>query len=250
MIELDHITKTYRRDDGTPVPALQNISCTITAGEFVTVRGASGSGKSSLLNILGCLDTPTSGTYRLAGEDVSGYTDRQRSAIRARRIGFVFQSFNLLPRTTAVENVEVPALYRGGDVDRSKALALLKRVGLAERSGHFVTELSGGEQQRVAIARALMNAPPLLLADEPTGNLDAAVGDSIMELLTELNREGLTIVLVTHDERVASYAARELVIRDGIIASDRAQASAGASAGASAVASIRPNTPGAAHVLG
>jgi ABC-type lipoprotein export system ATPase subunit len=221
MIELEHVTRTYLRDDGTPVPALRDISCRIVAGEFVTVRGASGSGKSTLLNIIGCLDTLTSGSYRLAGEDVSGYTDRERSAIRARRIGFVFQSFNLLPRTTAVENVEVPALYSGGNVDRGKALALLKRVGLAERSGHFVTELSGGEQQRVAIARALMNDPPLLLADEPTGNLDSAVGDSIMELLSELNREGRTIVLVTHDERVASYAARELLLRDGTLASDR-----------------------------
>ena len=223
MIELEHMVKTYHREDGTPVPALQDITCRIAAGEFVTVRGASGSGKSTLLNILGCLDTPTSGTYRLAGEEVSRYTDRERSAVRARRIGFVFQAFNLLPRTTAVENVEVPALYSGADVDRDKALALLKRVGLAERSGHFVTELSGGEQQRVAIARALMNNPPLLLADEPTGNLDSAVGDSIMALLTELNREGLTIVLVTHDEQVASYAARELLIRDGVLASDRAR---------------------------
>ncbi len=223
MIELEHVVKTYQRDDGTPVPALRDINCRIAAGEFVTVRGASGSGKSSLLNILGCLDTPTSGAYRLAGEDVSGYTDKERSGVRARRIGFVFQAFNLLPRTTAVENVEVPALYSGGAVDRSKALALLTRVGLGERSSHFVTELSGGEQQRVAIARALMNDPPLLLADEPTGNLDSAVGDSIMELLTELNREGLTVVLVTHDERVASYASRELVIRDGVLASDRLQ---------------------------
>jgi len=223
MIELEHVVKTYQRDDGTPVPALKDITCRIDAGEFVTIRGASGSGKSSLLNILGCLDTPTSGAYRLAGEDVSRYTDQERSAVRARRIGFVFQAFNLLPRTTAVENVEVPALYSGGDVDRNKALALLARVGLAERSGHFVTEMSGGEQQRVAIARALMNSPPLLLADEPTGNLDSAVGDSIMELLTDLNRDGLTIVLVTHDERVASYAARELLIRDGVLASDRKQ---------------------------
>jgi putative ABC transport system ATP-binding protein len=240
MIELEHVVKTYQREDGTPVPALRDITCRIAAGEFVTVRGASGSGKSSLLNILGCLDTPTSGTYRLAGEDVSRYSDKERSAVRARRIGFVFQAFNLLPRTTAVENVEVPALYSGSDVDRSKALALLKRVGLAERSGHFVTELSGGEQQRVAIARALMNSPPLLLADEPTGNLDSAVGDSIMELLTDLNRDGLTIVLVTHDERVASFAARELLIRDGVLASDRAQPRRpAASAG-----------QGVAHVLG
>jgi putative ABC transport system ATP-binding protein len=221
MIEVSHIVRTYTRGDGTPVPALKDISLTIGKGEFVTIRGTSGSGKSSLLNILGCLDTPTSGTYQLDGEDVSNYTDQQRSRIRNRKIGFVFQSFNLLPRTTAVENVEIPALYRDGKVDRDRALAILKRVGLAERADHFVSELSGGEQQRVAIARALMNDPPLLLADEPTGNLDSAAGDSIMRLLTELHHEGRTIVVVTHDENVAAYAKRELFIRDGVIASDR-----------------------------
>jgi ABC-type lipoprotein export system ATPase subunit len=221
MIELDGITRTYQRGDGTPVPALKGITFNVAKGEFVTVRGASGSGKSSLLNILGCLDTPTSGTYRLAGEDVSAYTDEQRSAVRSRSIGFIFQSFNLLPRTTAVENVELPALYTGGTVDRAKALALLKRVGLEHRADHFVTELSGGEQQRVAIARALMNDPPLLLADEPTGNLDSVAGDAVMGLIRELHREGLTIVLVTHDERVASFAEREILIRDGVVASDR-----------------------------
>jgi putative ABC transport system ATP-binding protein len=223
MIEISHIARTYTRGDGTPVPALKDLSFTIGKGEFVTVRGASGSGKSSLLNIIGCLDTPTSGTYRLDGEDVSGYTDEQRSRVRCRKIGFVFQSFNLLPRTTAVENVEIPALYMGAAVDRGRALSILKRVGLGERAEHFVTELSGGEQQRVAIARALMNDPPLLLADEPTGNLDSVAGESIMQLLTELHREGRTIVLVTHDEQVAAYAGRELLIRDGILASDRRQ---------------------------
>jgi putative ABC transport system ATP-binding protein len=223
MIKVNQIAKTYTRGDGTPVPALKDISFTIRAGEFVTIRGASGSGKSSLLNILGCLDTPTSGTYELDGEDVSGYSDQQRSHIRNRKIGFVFQSFNLLPRTTAAENVEIPALYAGGKVDRDRALAILKRVGLAERADHYVTELSGGEQQRVAIARALMNDPPLLLADEPTGNLDSAAGESIMRLLTELHGEGRTIVLVTHDENVAAYAKRELLIRDGLVASDNAR---------------------------
>ena len=224
MIEVSHIEKIYRRGDGTPVTALKDISFTIRQGEFVTVRGASGSGKSSLLNILGCLDTPSGGSYRLDGEDVSHYTDRQRSQIRCHKIGFVFQSFNLLPRTTAVENVEIPALYRGGAIDRERALEILRRVGLGERAEHFVTELSGGEQQRVAIARALMNDPPLLLADEPTGNLDTAAGDSIMQLLTDLHREGRTIVLVTHDENVAGYAKRELLIRDGLVASDRVRA--------------------------
>ncbi|HJP39296.1 MAG: ABC transporter ATP-binding protein [Gammaproteobacteria bacterium] len=220
MIAVENLEKIYRRGDGTPVMALKNVSFTIDAGEFVTVRGASGSGKSSLLNILGCLDTPTSGVYRLAGEDVSGYTDEQRSHLRCRRIGFVFQSFNLLSRTTALENVEVPALYSGQRIEEGKAAALLERVGLAERGGHFMTELSGGEQQRVAIARALMNDPPLLLADEPTGNLDSEAGHSIMELLGELSGEGRTIILVTHDEAVAAFAQRELLIRDGIIASD------------------------------
>jgi putative ABC transport system ATP-binding protein len=230
MIEVSHIAKIYTRGDGTPVPALKDISFTIRKGEFVTVRGASGSGKSSLLNIIGCLDTPTSGTYRLDGEDVSHHTDQQRSRIRNRKIGFVFQSFNLLPRTTAAENVEIPALYMDGQVDRGRALAILDRVGLGPRADHFVSELSGGEQQRVAIARALMNDPPLLLADEPTGNLDTAAGESIMNLLTELHREGRTIVLVTHDENVAAYAKREMLIRDGLLASDRPTGQAAAAA--------------------
>jgi len=220
MIEVENLAKTYRRGDGSPVEALKDVSFTIDAGEFVTVRGASGSGKSTLLNILGCLDTPTSGRYRLADEDVSDYSDVQRSHLRCRRIGFVFQGFNLLPRTTALENIEVPALYSGERIDENKATALLERVGLGERGRHFVTELSGGEQQRVAIARALMNDPPLLLADEPTGNLDSASGRSIMQLLTELCEEGRTIILVTHDEETASFAQRELLIRDGVIASD------------------------------
>jgi putative ABC transport system ATP-binding protein len=224
MLEVSHIEKTYRRGNGTPVCALKDVSFDIAAGEFVTVRGTSGSGKSSLLNILGCLDTPTAGAYRLAGEDVSHYTDQQRSHLRCHRIGFVFQSFNLLPRTTALENVEVPALYSGDRIDRDKARSLLDRVGLADRAEHFIAELSGGEQQRVAIARALMNDPPLLLADEPTGNLDSAAGESIMKLLTRLNDEGRTIVVVTHDESTASHAKRELLIRDGTIALDRVRA--------------------------
>lgn len=220
MIEVEHIEKTYHRGDGTPVVALRDVSITIGRGEFVTVRGASGSGKSSLLNILGCLDTPTAGTYRLDGEDVSHYSDKERSRLRCRKIGFVFQSFNLLPRTTAAENVEVPALYAGDRLDRDKALSLLQRVGLADRAEHFISELSGGEQQRVAIARALMNDPPLLLADEPTGNLDSASGESIMELLTDSHQDGRTIVMVTHDQAIAAYAQRELVIRDATIVSD------------------------------
>jgi putative ABC transport system ATP-binding protein len=223
MIELQHISKIYRRRDGVTVTAIHDVSVSIGAGEFVTVRGPSGSGKSSLLNVLGCLDTPSEGTYRLAGEDVSRYSDAQRSKVRGRRIGFVFQSFNLLPRTTALENVEVPMVYSGTRVDRERARQMLRRVGLDERAHHFATELSGGEQQRVAIARALINDPPLLLADEPTGNLDSAAGDSIMQLLGDLHREGRTIVLVTHDEHVASYADRELLLRDGVLVSDRRQ---------------------------
>ena len=221
MIEIKNIQKTYYRGDGTPVPALADVSFSIADGEFVTIRGKSGSGKSSLLNIIGCLDTPTAGSYLLAGEDVSGYDDQQRSHLRCRRIGFVFQSFNLLPRTTALENVEVPALYSDAPIDRERARELLERVGLGERADHFVTELSGGEQQRVAIARALMNDPPLLLADEPTGNLDSAAGESIMALITELNNDGQTVVIVTHDEATAAYAKRELLIQDGTIAYDR-----------------------------
>ncbi len=228
MIEVQNLEKIYYRGDGTPVKALRDVSFSIASGEFVTIRGKSGSGKSSLLNILGCLDTPTAGSYRLAGEDVSGYDDLERSRVRSERLGFVFQSFNLLPRTTAVENVEVPALYGNHTVDRAKALALLERVGLGERAEHFVAELSGGEQQRVAIARALMNDPPVLLADEPTGNLDSAAGDAVMTLLTELHADGRTILIVTHDEATAAYADRELVIADGVIASDRAQRGTGA----------------------
>ena len=220
MIEASHLSRTYRRGDGTPVTALQDISFTIGAGEFVVIRGASGSGKSSLLNILGGLDTPTSGQYRLAGEDVSALADDARSHMRSKRIGFVFQGFNLLPRATALENVELPALYADASPDRARARQLLERVGLGARAGHFATELSGGEQQRVAIARALMNEPALLLADEPTGNLDSAAGESVMQLLTSLHEGGRTIVLVTHDEHVASFADREIVIRDGGVASD------------------------------
>jgi putative ABC transport system ATP-binding protein len=224
MIQLRGVSKIYRRGDGTPVRAVHDVSFAIQSGEFVTIRGASGSGKSSILNILGCLDTPTAGTYHLRGEDVSRYSDRERSRVRNARIGFVFQSFNLLPRTTALENVEMPMVYSAGRIDRGKAMAALERVGLGHRADHFATELSGGEQQRVAIARALINDPALLLADEPTGNLDSAAGQSIMTLLTDLHREGRTIVLVTHDEQVASHAARELVLRDGALASDRALA--------------------------
>jgi putative ABC transport system ATP-binding protein len=222
VIELFAVSKTYARGGGAPVEALKAVSFTIGAGEMVALRGPSGSGKSSLLNILGCLDTPTAGSYRLAGEDVSRCTDRQLSRLRSRRIGFVFQSFNLLPRTTAVENVELPMAYAGRAVDRSRALALLDRVGLGGRAHHYAAELSGGEQQRVAIARAVVNDPPLILADEPTGNLDAAAGAEVMRLLRELHAEGRTVLLVTHDDEIAAGAGRELRLRDGMLAGDTA----------------------------
>jgi putative ABC transport system ATP-binding protein len=189
----------------------------VGAGEFVVIRGASGSGKSTLLNLLGCLDSPTAGVYRLDGEDVSGHTDTELSHLRSRKIGFVFQSFNLLPRTTAIENVELPMIYGERAVDRARAARALERVGLAHRQRHYASELSGGEQQRVAIARALINDPPLIFADEPTGNLDEAAGHSIMELLADLHDEGRTIVMVTHDPSVAAFAERTLSIRDGVV---------------------------------
>ena len=224
MIEIDHLTKGYPRGESGLVTALKEASFTVARGEFVVIRGASGSGKSTLLNLLGCLDRATTGRYQLDGEDVSRLADRELSRIRNAKIGFIFQSFNLLPRTTAVENVEVPMVYADGRVDRQKAQVALERVGLGDRGGHFATELSGGEQQRVAVARALINDPALILADEPTGNLDLAAGEEVMRLLQRLHREGGTVVLVTHDDAVASYAEREIFLRDGAIVSDRPQA--------------------------
>jgi len=221
MIEAENISKTYSRGEAGTVDALQAISFQIGPGEFVAVRGASGSGKSTLLNIVGCLDQPSSGSYRLDGEDVANYGDKQLSRIRNAKIGFIFQSFNLLPRTTALENVEIPMVYGDGHVDRRRALAALERVGLATRAHHFVLQLSGGEQQRVAIARALINSPALILADEPTGNLDATSGREIMRLLEDLHNEGRTILLVTHDDAIAASASREIQLRDGKIISDR-----------------------------
>ena len=221
MIELENISKTYSRGATGAVAALRMMSFQIAPGEFVAVRGASGSGKSTLLNILGCLEPPSSGRYRLDGEDVAEFADRQLARIRNAKIGFVFQSFNLLPRTTALENVEIPMVYRDGRVDRRRAFSSLERVGLAARAQHFATELSGGEQQRVAIARALINNPALILADEPTGNLDLNAGREVMRLLDELHNEGRTILLVTHDDAVAACASREILLQNGEIISDR-----------------------------
>lgn len=217
MIQVQKVAKTYPRAEGGSVEALRPATFAIAAGEFVAVRGSSGSGKSTLLNILGCLDRPSSGSYWLDGEDVARYSDKQLSRIRNAKIGFIFQAFNLLPRTTALENVEIPMVYRDGRVDKPKALAALERVGLGGRTRHYCSELSGGEQQRVAIARALINSPVLILADEPTGNLDRKAGLEVMTLLGELHREGRTVLLVTHDDAVAAYAARELHLQDGQI---------------------------------
>jgi putative ABC transport system ATP-binding protein len=224
MIEVEDISKTYKRGEHGTVQALKAVSFRITCGEFMVVRGASGSGKSTLLNILGCLDLPTQGSYRLDGQDVARYSDKHLARVRNAKIGFIFQSFNLLPRTTALENVEIPMVYDQGLVDRRRAMAALERVGLAARASHFPSELSGGEQQRVAVARALINNPALILADEPTGNLDLNAGREVMGLLSDLHREGRTILLVTHDDAVAACASREMILRDGNVASDHARA--------------------------
>jgi putative ABC transport system ATP-binding protein len=221
MIRIDDVSKTYARD-GLPVTALREASFQIAAGDFVVIRGASGSGKSTLLNILGCLDSPSSGTYLLDGADVSHRSDAELSFIRSQKIGFIFQAFNLLPRTTAIENVELPMIYAGRRISRERASSALERVGLSHRGRHFATELSGGEQQRVAIARALINDPALILADEPTGNLDENAGAGVMQILHELNGEGCTIVLVTHDDAVAAHARRVLLIHDGVLAETEA----------------------------
>jgi putative ABC transport system ATP-binding protein len=225
MIEVEDISKTYTRGEHGIVQALKSVSFRIAPGEFAVVRGASGSGKSTLLNILGCLDLPTAGSYRLDGEDVARCSDKQLARVRNAKIGFIFQSFNLLPRTTALENVEVPMVYGQGAVDRKRALGALDRVGLGGRASHFASELSGGEQQRVAVARALINSPALILADEPTGNLDLNAGREVMGLLSDLNHEGRTVLLVTHDDAVAAYASREILLRDGGVISDQTRVS-------------------------
>ncbi len=221
LIEARGLTKTYTMGD-TTVHALRGVSLDIAEGDFVAIMGASGSGKSTLMNILGCLDQPSGGHYRLAGEAVEAMTAQQLASIRNRRIGFVFQQFNLLPRTSALENVELPMVYAGvKPAERhARALAALQTVGLGERSGHAPSELSGGQQQRVAIARALVNQPQLILADEPTGALDTQTSDDIMRLLSGLNAQGMTVVLVTHEADIAAWARRRLVFRDGQIVED------------------------------
>lgn len=221
LIEARGLTKTYVMGAQT-VHALRGVSLAIEEGDFVAIMGTSGSGKSTLMNILGCLDQPTQGVYLLAGEAVEVLTQDQLASIRNRRIGFVFQQFNLLPRTSALENVELPMVYAGVSVAerRTKALAALERVGLAERGDHTPAELSGGQQQRVAIARALVNSPQLILADEPTGALDSQTSEDIMRLLTQLNAQGMTVVIVTHESDIAAWARRKIVFKDGRVVED------------------------------
>jgi len=222
VIQLEHIHKTYTMGD-VDVHALRGVSLTIREGEFVAIMGASGSGKSTTMNIIGCLDQPTRGEYILDGQDVSGMSKDERADIRCQKIGFVFQGFNLLSRTSALENVELPMLYAGVEASQrdQRALEALAAVGLAGREQNHPNQLSGGQQQRVAVARALVNNPALILADEPTGNLDSRTSVEVMEIFQRLNRErGITLVLVTHEPDIADYAQRVVVFKDGKIKKD------------------------------
>ena len=217
MIRMDAITKTYRLGK-IEVDALKGVSFELKQGEMVAIMGPSGSGKSTLMNIIGCLDQQSSGTYELDGVDVGKLNDNQLAEIRNKKIGFVFQTYNLLPRTSALANVELPLVYNGAKNRRAQALAALEKVGLADRANHKPNELSGGQQQRVSIARALITRPAIILADEPTGNLDTRTGEEIMRLFAELNRvDGITVVMVTHEREIGEYADRIINIRDGLV---------------------------------
>lgn len=222
LIEIHDMCKIYNPGENE-VRALDHVSLTINANEFVAIIGQSGSGKSTLMNMLGCLDIPTSGTYILNGQDVSGLTDDELSDIRNKEIGFIFQGFNLIAGLTALENVELPLIYRGVSKKERVKLAdtALEKVGLGSRKSHKPSEMSGGQQQRVAIARAIAQAPPVILADEPTGNLDSGSTKEIMEILQELHREGRTVILITHDNEIAAKAKRIIRIMDGKIVDDR-----------------------------
>jgi len=221
VVETHALEKIYRMGD-VEVPALRGISLSIEAGEFLAVMGASGSGKSTFMNLIGCLDRPTRGSYLMAGRDVSRLSRDQLARVRGEQIGFVFQGFNLLARTIALENVELPLLYQGvGSRERRRRAAeALERVGLGDRLGHTSAQLSGGQQQRVAIARALVNRPALLLADEPTGNLDSHTSIEVMSIFQELNEQGLTVLLVTHEADIAEHAKRVVTFKDGLVLSD------------------------------
>ena len=223
VLDVHNLVKTYGQGE-TEVHALRGVSMRVERGEYVAIMGASGSGKSTLMNILGCLDIPTSGRYLLDGTDVSKLSDRQLALVRNRRIGFVFQAFNLIPRTSALANVELPLAYAGlkGKERRARARAALELVGLADRANHEPNQLSGGQQQRVAVARALVTAPALVLADEPTGNLDTHSTADVLAVLDRLNRSGRTIVLITHEDDVAHHAQRLIRLVDGHIVEDRA----------------------------
>ena len=220
MIHLDNIVKIYKIGD-TEVNALNHISLDIEAGEMISIMGPSGSGKSTMMNLLGCLDRPNEGRYELDGIDVSRMSDDELAAVRNKKIGFVFQSYNLLPRLNAVMNVELPLIYNGMGNRHKRALEAMEAVGIAKRAHHKPSEMSGGEQQRVAIARALVNDPPLILADEPTGNLDTKTSHSILEFLQDLNKKGITIVIVTHEEDIAGYTKRTIYLRDGSIVNEK-----------------------------
>ena len=222
LIELKDITKTYFLGE-IDVPVLKGITLSIDKGEYVALMGASGSGKSTLMNILGCLDRQTTGDYLLDGEEVGRASGDRRALVRNQKIGFVFQSFNLLPRTTALENVIMPLSYTAGNLSRrecrERGIAMLRRVGLSDRIYHYPSQLSGGQQQRVGIARALVNRPPVLFADEPTDNLDSRTSEEVMQMFSELNAEGITVILVTHSVEIANFAKRSIHVQDGRIVS-------------------------------
>ena len=223
VLDVSGVTKSYRNGD-LSVDALRNVDFVVHSGEFVAIMGPSGSGKTTLLGILGCLDRPTTGSYRLVGQEVATLGETERAVVRGRQIGFIFQAYNLLPRLTAFRNVELPLIYAGRSAGerRARASAALAEVGLADRVGHLPSQLSGGQQQRVAIARALVIRPSVLLADEPTGNLDSRSAEDLLQILERVNRDGTTIVMVTHSENVARRASRILRFADGLIVSDEA----------------------------